>query len=72
MKKLILMLTLMALALSASMAMAIDVNWDSIRQTWNTQQAYQKAADKKAKADQGQMALTIKAQIPGPETRKTR
>jgi hypothetical protein len=72
MKKLILMLTLMAFVVLAPMAMAIDVNWDSIRQIWNAQQGAEKAADKKAKADQEQTPVTDKAKTPASDVGKTR
>jgi hypothetical protein len=72
MKKLILMLTLMAFVVSAPMAMAIDVNWDSIRQIWNAQQGTEKAADKKAKADQEQAPVTDKAKTPASDAGKTK
>jgi hypothetical protein len=72
MKKLILMLTLVALALSAPLAMAIDVNWESLRRAWNAQQAVEKAADKKAQADQVQAPVTDKAKTPASDVGKTK
>lgn len=72
MKRLIIAITMMAFVISAPMAMAIDLNWDALRQMWNAQQSAEKAADKKAKADQEQAPVTDKAKTPASDAGKNK